>query len=94
VANTEWSKSTGSGPGVITPDGCAVEFYALLPPRPEAEIVHAAGTPGASVLDLGAGTGRMTSALAALGHRVVAVDESIGAVQASGARGLLKADSQ
>jgi predicted RNA methylase len=43
----------------------------------EPEIVHAAaGSPRASVLELGAGTGRIADALAALGHPVVAVDES------------------
>ena len=30
----------GTGPGEITPDGCAVEFYALLPAMGEPEIVH------------------------------------------------------
>lgn len=44
---------------MITEDGCAVEFYALLPPTNEAEIVHAAIPPGASVLELGAGAGRV-----------------------------------
>ncbi len=67
----------GTGPGVITPDGCAVDFYAMLSPGREPEIVHAAaGNPAASILELGSGTGRVTGALAALGHRVVAVDES------------------
>jgi SAM-dependent methyltransferase len=67
----------GSGPGVITPDGCAVEFYALLSPRREPEIVHAAaGSPQASILELGAGTGRIADPLAAMGHPVTAVDES------------------
>jgi SAM-dependent methyltransferase len=67
----------GTGPGVITPDGCAVEFYALLPPGREPEIVHAAAPSArASVLELGAGTGRIADALAGLGHPVVAVDES------------------
>jgi SAM-dependent methyltransferase len=72
----------GTGPGVITPDGCAVDFYALLSPGREPEIVHAAaghpaaGHPAASILELGSGTGRVTGALTALGHRVVAVDES------------------
>jgi len=62
---------------VITPDGCAVDLYALLSARGEAEIIHdAAGDPSASVLELGAGTGRVTGPLTALGHRVVAVDES------------------
>jgi SAM-dependent methyltransferase len=66
----------GSGPGVITPDGCAVDFYALLPLMGEPEIVHAAVPPGASLLELGCGTGRLLRPLAALGHPVVGVDES------------------
>ena len=66
----------GSGPGAITPDGCAVELYALLPPMGEPEVVHAAIPAGASVLELGAGAGRMTGRLVELGHPVVAVDES------------------
>ncbi len=62
---------------MITPDGCAVDFYAMLSPRGEPEIIHeAAGHTAASVLELGAGAGRVTGPLAALGHRVVAVDES------------------
>ena len=62
---------------MITPDGCAVDFYAMLSPRGEPEIIHeAASHPAASVLELGAGAGRVTGPLAALGHRVVAVDES------------------
>ena len=66
----------GTGPGVITPDGCAVELYRLLPPMGEPEIVHAAIPAGAAILELGAGAGRVTHALVALGHPVVAVDES------------------
>lgn len=66
----------GDGPGVITPDGCAVEFYAALPPGSEPRIVHAAIPEGASILELGAGAGRVTHALLSLGHPVVAVDES------------------
>jgi len=67
----------GTGPGVITPDGCAVYFYALLPPGREPEISHRAGRKaGASILELGSGTGRVTGALVKLGHPVVAVDES------------------
>ena len=42
----------------------------------EPEIVHAAIPAGASVLELGAGAGRMTARLVELGHPVVAVDES------------------
>lgn len=69
--------SQGSGPGVITRDGCAVDFYALVPPGDEPGIVHAAApSPRASILELGAGAGRVTRALTELGHPVVAVDES------------------
>jgi SAM-dependent methyltransferase len=68
--------ASGTGPGTITPDGCAVELYVLLQPMGEPEIVHAAVPAGASVLELGAGAGRVTHPLLALGHPVVAVDES------------------
>ncbi len=68
--------ANGTGPGVITPDGCAVELYRLLPPMGEPEIVHAAIPAGVAILELGAGAGRMTRPLVALGHPVVAVDES------------------
>jgi len=68
--------NVGTGPGTITNDGCAVEFYALLPAFGEAEIVHAAAPPGASVLELGCGTGRILRPLAALGHPVTGVDDS------------------
>jgi SAM-dependent methyltransferase len=70
------ARPRGSGPGVITPDGCAVDFYALLPAMGEPDLVHAAIPPGASILELGAGAGRMTHPLLQLGHPVVAVDES------------------
>jgi SAM-dependent methyltransferase len=69
-------RPSGTGPGAITPDGCAVELYALLEPTGEPEVVHAAVPPGASILELGAGAGRVTHPLVALGHPVVAVDES------------------
>jgi SAM-dependent methyltransferase len=66
----------GTGPGAITNDGCAVEFYALLPAFGEPEIVHAAVPAGASILELGCGTGRILRPLAALGHPVTGVDDS------------------
>ena len=66
----------GTGPGAITSDGCAVEFYALLPTFGEADIVHAAVPRGASILELGCGTGRILRPLAALGHPVTGVDDS------------------
>jgi SAM-dependent methyltransferase len=69
-------RSYGTGPGVITPDGCAVDFYAMMPDFGEPAIVHEAAGPGASILELGCGAGRVTHPLIALGHPVVAVDES------------------
>jgi SAM-dependent methyltransferase len=66
----------GTGPGAITPDGCSVELYALLPAMGEPEVVHAAVPAEASILELGAGAGRVTHRLVGLGHPVVAVDES------------------
>lgn len=68
--------NAGTGPGEITPDGCAVEFYALLPVMGEPAIVHSAVPEGASILELGCGTGRILRPLAELGHPVLGVDES------------------
>jgi len=61
---------------VITPDGCSVEFYARITAMGEPAIVHDAIRPGAGILELGCGAGRVTHPLVALGHPVVAVDES------------------
>lgn len=68
--------NVGTGPGAITEDGCAVEVYARLPATDEPDVVHKHLPTGASVLDLGAGVGRVADPLVELGHRVVAVDES------------------
>jgi len=67
---------TGTGPGPIAPDGSAVEHYALLEPGGEPERIHGEIPAGASILELGAGAGRVTHRLLELGHPVVAVDES------------------
>ena len=61
---------------MITPDGCAVDFYAMMPDFGEPAIVHEAAGPAVSILELGCGAGRVTHPLVALGHPVVAVDES------------------
>jgi SAM-dependent methyltransferase len=53
-----------------------VDLYALLQPRGEASLIHGAAVPGASVLELGCGTGRVTRGLLALGHPVTGVDFS------------------
>ncbi len=62
--------------GNTAPDGSPVGLYALLPPDGESELIHAALPAGASILELGCGAGRVTRGLVALGHPVVAVDES------------------
>ncbi|MEQ8144423.1 class I SAM-dependent methyltransferase [Streptomyces sp. OP7] len=66
----------GTGPGVITPDGCAVELYERLPVGKEPDIIAAAVPAGARILELGSGVGRMTHALVERGFEVTAVDES------------------
>lgn len=66
----------GTGPGAITPDGCAVEHWLRLPVGEEPEIIAGAVPAGASVLELGCGVGRVTHPLLARGFAVTAVDES------------------
>lgn len=51
-----------------------VEMYARMPAFGEPEIIHAAIPSGAEILEMGAGAGRVTHELLALGHSVVAVD--------------------
>ncbi|WP_097262666.1 class I SAM-dependent methyltransferase [Streptomyces sp. TLI_55] len=66
----------GTGPGAITPDGCAVELYSRLPVYDEPDIIAAAVPAGAHILELGCGVGRMTHPLLERGFSVTAVDES------------------
>jgi SAM-dependent methyltransferase len=66
----------GAGPGPITPDGCPVDLYAQLRANGEPELIDAAIPAASSILELGAGAGRITHPLVAFGHGVVAVDES------------------
>ncbi|WP_093773460.1 bifunctional 2-polyprenyl-6-hydroxyphenol methylase/3-demethylubiquinol 3-O-methyltransferase UbiG [Streptomyces sp. yr375] len=66
----------GTGPGAITPDGCAVEFYSRLPVGDEPDVISAAVPAGAHILELGSGVGRVTHALLERGFTVTAVDES------------------
>lgn len=65
-----------SGPGAITPDGCAVEVYSLLEPHEELDLVRTVVAAGSSILELGAGAGRVTRPLITAGYKVTAVDES------------------
>lgn len=57
-------------------DGSPVELYLRLPSFGEAERIHELIPPGAAVLELGCGVGRVTRELVGLGHPVTAVDES------------------
>ncbi|MFB8179750.1 class I SAM-dependent methyltransferase [Streptomyces sp. NPDC055966] len=66
----------GTGPGAITPDGCAVELYERLPAGDAPDIIAAAVPAGAHILELGSGVGRMTHPLLERGFTVTAVDES------------------
>jgi SAM-dependent methyltransferase len=66
----------GTGPGAITPDGCAVELYARLPVWDEPDVIAAAVPAGAHILELGCGVGRVTHPLLDRGFTVTAVDES------------------
>jgi SAM-dependent methyltransferase len=68
--------TAGTGRGAITDDGCAVELYLRFPHQGEADLVHAIAPAGATVLDLGSGTGRIAHPLVELGHPVTAVDSS------------------
>jgi SAM-dependent methyltransferase len=66
----------GTGPGAITPDGCAVELYSRLPVGDEPDVIAGAVPAGARILELGSGVGRVTHALLERGFTVTAVDES------------------
>ena len=66
----------GSGPGPQTTDGCSVELWKLLPAGVEPSLIASAVPPRASILELGAGVGRITHPLLALGYSVTAVDNS------------------
>ncbi|MFF5972699.1 class I SAM-dependent methyltransferase [Streptomyces sp. NPDC012769] len=66
----------GTGPGPITPDGCAVELYRRLSVGSEPDVIAAAVPADATLLELGSGAGRVTAPLAERGFAVTAVDES------------------
>ena len=69
-------QSRSSGPGAWTADGSPVELYRLLKTQGEPEIIGKALPPGASVLELGCGVGRITHPLRKMGFTVVPVDNS------------------
>ncbi len=55
-------------------EGSQTELYLQLTDVGESQLVHHAVASGASILELGCGTGRMTKGLLELGHPVTAVD--------------------
>jgi len=62
---------------VVDPErfvGSQADLYLLLPDVGESDLIHQSVPDGASILELGCGTGRMTRGLLKLGHRVTAVD--------------------
>src|ERR671933_2115478 len=63
-------------PHDVAPDGSPVEVYLRLGAGDVPAMLHAAMQPGATILDLGCGVGRLARPLAALGHPVTGVDES------------------
>ena len=67
---------TGAGSWTAAPDGSPVELYERLSPGDVPRLVSGALGRGADVLELGCGVGRTTHELVALGHPVVAVDQS------------------
>jgi SAM-dependent methyltransferase len=58
----------------VAPDGSPVEVYRRLAPQGEPELIATALPPGATVLEIGCGTGRLTHPLLELGFSVTAVD--------------------
>lgn len=66
----------GTGPGAITPDGCAVDLYARLSVGDEPDVIAGAVPAEAHILELGSGAGRVTRPLLERGFRITAVDES------------------
>jgi SAM-dependent methyltransferase len=69
-----WGTASDGTP--VAPDGSPVGLYRALPPGREPQIIDEAIPPGSSILELGCGAGRITRVLTALGHQVVAVDQS------------------
>jgi len=68
--------ASGSGDGAITADGCPVELYRRLSAGGEIDLIEALAPAGGSILDLGAGAGRLANPLSAAGFVVTAVDQS------------------
>ena len=74
MSESVWS--TGDGPGPHSPDGFAIEVTRRVEPSGVPELISAELPDRSSVVELGAGTGRIIDALAGLGHHTTAVDHS------------------
>jgi SAM-dependent methyltransferase len=61
---------------LVAPDGSPVDVFSTFPPGRAPELISDAAGPGASILELGCGAGRITAELVRRGHPVTAVDES------------------
>jgi SAM-dependent methyltransferase len=70
VRSDDWAARAASFGSV------ADAYERARPGYPEEAVCWLAGTPPRDVLDLGAGTGKLTRSLVSAGHRVVAVDRS------------------
>jgi 2-polyprenyl-3-methyl-5-hydroxy-6-metoxy-1,4-benzoquinol methylase len=71
---TNRDRDEGTGPGLRAADGSSVRLYRLLRPQGEPEVIRDALQPGANILELGCGVGRITHPLIKMGFHVVAVD--------------------
>lgn len=60
----------------VASDGSLIEIYRRVPGAAEVEAIAALLQPNSTILDLGAGAGRIAEPLAELGHEVTAVDDS------------------
>jgi SAM-dependent methyltransferase len=63
-------------------------LYAALASAPEAELVHDVAGEGATILELGVGTGRIARRLVELGHDVTGVDQSAAMLDYARERGI------
>lgn len=61
----------------VSADGSPLALYLAIPPGDEPGLIDSALQPNSSILELGSGPGRITRVLVALGHEVVAVDDSL-----------------
>jgi len=76
----------------VAPDGSPVAIYRRLSAGETPQLIHDAIAPGSTILELGSGAGRLTHPLQALGHVVVAIDNSFAMLRQVRAAPTLLAD--